>query len=92
MGAANEKSKSLETAAFAIATEVVENPVWGETWRASAVGAKSTPELWSADYKAVAGLLEGVQGLESRVSMEDFFELGKSFVSRLLLFIDRACL
>jgi len=78
MGAANEKSKSLETAAFAIAAEVVENPVWGETWRASAVGAKPTPELWSADYKAVADLLGGVQGLESRVSMEDFFELGKS--------------
>ena len=93
MGAANEKSKSLETAAFAIAAEVVENPVWGETWRASAVGAKPTPELWSADYKAVAGLLEGVQGLESRVSMEDFFELGKSllFLWILVLFGNRAC-
>jgi len=76
MGAASEKSKSLETAAYAIATEVVENPIWGETWRASAVGAKPTPELWSADYKAVASLLEGVQGFESRVSMEDFFQLG----------------
>ncbi|KIM42937.1 hypothetical protein M413DRAFT_26897 [Hebeloma cylindrosporum] len=82
MGAANEKSKSLETAAFAIATEVVENPIWGETWRASAVGAKPTPELWSADYRAVASLLEGVPGLESRVSMEDFFELGTPDVSK----------
>jgi mediator of RNA polymerase II transcription subunit 13 len=84
MGAANERSKSLETAAFAVAAEVVENPVWAETWRAAAVGAKPTFEVWSADYKAVAGLLESIQGLESCVTMADFFELGRFFFSFIL--------
>ncbi|KDR74530.1 hypothetical protein GALMADRAFT_141557 [Galerina marginata CBS 339.88] len=35
MGAASERSRSLEAAAFAVAAEVVENAVWAETWRAA---------------------------------------------------------
>ena len=77
MGQASEKSKSLEAAAFAVAAEVVENPIWAETWRANIVGAKPTPAVWSTDIKAVKILLEAVPSLEAPVDMASLFGLGK---------------
>ena len=76
MGQASEKSKSLEAAAFAVAAEVVENPIWAETWRANVVGAKPTP-VWSTDIKAVSQLLESVPSLEVPVDMTSLFGLGQ---------------
>jgi hypothetical protein len=35
MGAASERSRSLEAAASAVAVEVVENPLWAESWMAN---------------------------------------------------------
>jgi mediator of RNA polymerase II transcription subunit 13 len=75
MGQASEKSKSLEAAAFAVAAEVVENPIWAETWRANVVGTKPTP-VWSTDIKAVSQLLEAVPLLETPVDMTSLFGLG----------------
>jgi len=96
MGAANERSKSLEAAAFALAAEVVENPVWAETWHtvnfpSSATGAITTTgmttEVWGADVRAVAKLLAEVTafaGLEMKapLSMEELFGLeeGKHYL------------
>ena len=77
MGQASEKSKSLEAAAFAVAAEVVENPIWAETWRANIVGAKPTPAVWSTDIKAVSQLLEAVPSLEAPVDIVSLFGLGK---------------
>lgn len=78
MGQASEKSKSLEAAAFAVAAEVVENPIWAETWRANIVGAKQTSAVWSTDIRAVSQLLEAVPSLEAPVDMESLFGLGGS--------------
>jgi mediator of RNA polymerase II transcription subunit 13, fungi type len=78
MGQASEKSKSLEAAAFAVAAEVVENPIWAEAWRANIVGAKPTPAVWSTDIKAVSQLLEAVPSLEAPVDIVSLFGLGKS--------------
>ena len=77
MGQASEKSKSLEAAAFAVAAEVVENPIWAETWRANIVGAKAIPAVWSTDIMAVSQLLEAVPSLEAPVDIISLFGLGK---------------
>ena len=77
MGQASEKSKSLEAAAFAVAAEVVENPIWAETWRANIVGAKPTPAVWSTDIMIVSQLLEDVPSLEAPVDIISLFGLGK---------------
>ncbi|KAF8164920.1 mediator complex subunit 13 C-terminal-domain-containing protein [Crassisporium funariophilum] len=78
MGMASEKSKSLEAAAFAVAAEVVENPIWAETWRANTVGVKPVTAVWSSDIKAVAQLLEAVPSLEAPVDMASLFGLDAS--------------
>ena len=77
MGQASEKSKSLEAAAFAVAAEVVENPIWAETWRANIVGAKPTPAVWSTDIMAVSQLLKAVPSLEAPVDIISLFGLGR---------------
>ncbi|TFK43128.1 mediator complex subunit 13 C-terminal-domain-containing protein [Crucibulum laeve] len=76
LGAASEKSKSLEAAASAVAVEVVENALWAETWRANAVRAKQFTEVWSADVKTVAHLLESMPALESPLDMATLFGIG----------------
>ena len=85
MGQACEKSKSLEAAAFAVAAEVVENPIWAETWRANIIGAKPTPAVWSTDIKAVSQLLEAIPSLEGPVDMTSLFGLGKLLSDRRIL-------
>lgn len=76
MGAASEKSKSLEAAAFAIAAEVVENPLWAETWRAN-TGPKDASDVWAADVRAVAELLEDAPNLEGLIDVASLFGLGQ---------------
>jgi mediator of RNA polymerase II transcription subunit 13 len=77
MGAASEKSKSLEGAAGMVAIEVVENGVWADAWRACAVGAtaasRNVGEVWQKDIKTVKQLLAGVGALDG---LEDMFRLG----------------
>lgn len=78
MGAASEKSRSLEAAAFMVAQEVVENPLWAKAWRTSNPPNKKSSDPWLADVKAIAQLLEGIPGLEGSLDVESLFKLGKS--------------
>ncbi|KAJ7252420.1 mediator complex subunit 13 C-terminal-domain-containing protein [Mycena haematopus] len=80
LGAASEKSKSLEAAAFAVGKEVVENSVWAEAWRATVIsmGSKQTAArdaVWPADVKTVAQLLTLVPDLQGPLDMEALFDL-----------------
>ncbi|KAJ7672102.1 mediator complex subunit 13 C-terminal-domain-containing protein [Mycena rosella] len=78
LGAASEKSKSLEAAAFAVGREVVENSVWAEAWRATVIsmGSKQSAArdaVWPADVKTVAQLLQLVPDLQGPLDMEALF-------------------
>lgn len=57
LGAASEKSKSLEAAAQILVKEVVENPVWAEALRANASLSQTPPVLparvWQADVRFI---------------------------------------
>ncbi|KAJ7125409.1 mediator complex subunit 13 C-terminal-domain-containing protein [Mycena epipterygia] len=80
LGAASEKSKSLEAAAFAVGKEVVENSVWAEAWRTTVIsmGSKqssSRDAVWPADVKTVAQLLQLVPDVEGPLDMESLFDL-----------------
>ncbi|KAJ7750136.1 mediator complex subunit 13 C-terminal-domain-containing protein [Mycena maculata] len=80
LGAASEKSKSLEAAAFAVGKEVVENSVWAEAWRTTVIsmGSKQTTArdaVWPADVKTVAQLLKLVPDVEGPLDVESLFGL-----------------
>ncbi|KAJ6488252.1 mediator complex subunit 13 C-terminal-domain-containing protein [Mycena vitilis] len=80
LGAASEKSKSLEAAAFAVGKEVVENSVWAEAWRTTVIsmGSKQSPSrdaVWPADVKTIAQWLRLVPDLEGPLDMETLFDL-----------------
>ena len=63
LGAASEKSKSLEAAAQILVKEVVENPVWSEEWRANASLSATPPVLparvWQADARYINQFIGG---------------------------------
>lgn len=73
LGAASEKSKSLEAAAFMVAQEVVENSVWAQAWRANGTGTRKPTDVWLADIKAVAQLLEAVPTMEGPLDLDSLF-------------------
>ncbi|KAF7362482.1 Mediator of RNA polymerase II transcription subunit 13 [Mycena venus] len=81
LGAASEKSKSLEAAAFAVGKEVVENSVWAEAWRTTVISMGSSKQstsrdaVWPADVKTVAQLLSLVPDIQGPLDMETLFEL-----------------
>ncbi|KAK7057786.1 mediator of RNA polymerase II transcription subunit 13 [Favolaschia claudopus] len=80
LGAASEKSKSLEAAAFAVGKEVVENCVWAEVWRTNVVnlGAKaiaSQDAVWPTDVKTAAQLLGRVPDVQGPLDVETLFGL-----------------
>ncbi|KAF7294056.1 Mediator of RNA polymerase II transcription subunit 13 [Mycena kentingensis (nom. inval.)] len=78
LGAASEKSKSLEAAAFAIGREVVENGVWGDAWRANMVGtaSNSSPDaVWPADIKTVESLFRLVPDVRGSLDLQTLFNL-----------------
>jgi mediator of RNA polymerase II transcription subunit 13 len=80
LGAASEKSKSLEAAAFAVGKEVVENSIWAEAWRTTVIsmGSKqsgSRDAVWPADVKTVAQLLRLVPDVEGPLYMQTLFDL-----------------
>ena len=58
MGAASEKSKSLEAAAYTVAKEVVENSIWAGSWKANTLGSKTLLNVWPADVNAVTQLVD----------------------------------
>ncbi|KAG5641858.1 hypothetical protein DXG03_004098 [Asterophora parasitica] len=76
LGAATEKSKSLEAAAYIVASEVVENPTWAEAWRASTLvgGVRAPLEVWVGDVR-FAGRLLG-----DAVRAQGLLEVGELFV------------
>ncbi|KAI0366220.1 hypothetical protein BV20DRAFT_952767 [Pilatotrama ljubarskyi] len=77
LGAASEKSKSLEAAGQVLVKEVVENPMWSEAWRANASLALTPPvlpaKLWQADAKYISHLLGAGTGLSSPATLQDVF-------------------
>lgn len=75
MGATSERSLSLEAAASAIAVEVVENPLWAESWNANVVDVNNVGEVWATDIKAVQKLLKCIPGLETPLSVAELFGL-----------------
>ncbi|KAJ7099336.1 mediator complex subunit 13 C-terminal-domain-containing protein [Mycena belliarum] len=80
LGAASEKSKSLEAAAFAVGREVVENSVWAEAWRTTVLSmdprqSASHDAVWPADVKTVAQLLQLVPDVNGPLEMESIFAL-----------------
>ncbi|PPR01786.1 hypothetical protein CVT24_001701 [Panaeolus cyanescens] len=81
MGAATERSKSLETFANEIAVQVVDNPVWSEAWLAStSVGTKPSLSVWTSDVKLVQKLLEGVGWLRSGLTVSELFGIDRAKV------------
>ena len=75
MEAASEKSRSLEAAASTVAVEVVENPLWAESWKATLTGVSNMGGVWSTDIKAVQKLLESIPGLEAPLTLARLFGL-----------------
>ncbi|KII96070.1 hypothetical protein PLICRDRAFT_97961 [Plicaturopsis crispa FD-325 SS-3] len=78
LGAASEKSKSLEAAAQIVASEIVENGVWADAWRSNVPGPAATKpvsEVWPTDVKLVARLLEEVPSIEASLDAEALFNL-----------------
>ncbi|KAH9052639.1 mediator complex subunit 13 C-terminal-domain-containing protein [Lactarius vividus] len=77
LGAASEKSKSLEAAAQILAKEVVESATWNEAWRANAVDSwtehRCATEVWQADVRCVAKALATLPGLESPLDLQSVF-------------------
>ncbi|KAI0676690.1 mediator complex subunit 13 C-terminal-domain-containing protein [Trametes maxima] len=75
LGAASEKSKSLEAAAQILIKEVVENPIWSDAWRANASLSLNPPvrpvKLWQADARYIGNLL-GKDG-RSPVAIQELF-------------------
>ena len=75
MSVASERSRSLEAAASAVAVEVVENPLWAESWKANVVGVGSVGGIWSTDIKAVQKLWDCIPGLETSLTVAELFGL-----------------
>ncbi|OCH87684.1 hypothetical protein OBBRIDRAFT_735799 [Obba rivulosa] len=77
LGAASEKSKSLEAAAQILVREVVENVAWAEAWRANAINSlvPGTPptKVWQTDVKLVADLLATVEPAETPVALHSLY-------------------
>ncbi|KAI0329947.1 hypothetical protein GY45DRAFT_1251784 [Cubamyces sp. BRFM 1775] len=77
LGAASEKSKSLEAAAQILVKEVVENPTWSDAWRANASLSTSAPslpaKLWQADAKYISDLLGIDRDARSPSTVQELF-------------------
>ncbi|KAI0643620.1 hypothetical protein C8Q79DRAFT_928154 [Trametes meyenii] len=75
LGAASEKSKSLEAAAQILIKEVVENPMWADAWRANASLSLTPPippvKLWQADARYIGNLL-GKDG-KAPITIQELF-------------------
>jgi mediator of RNA polymerase II transcription subunit 13 len=90
LGAASEKSKSLEAAAQILAKEVVESAVWNDGWCANAIDVwaehRGTTEVWQADVRCVAKALGTLPGLDGPLDLQSVFmsdEEGKPALEQL---------
>ena len=76
LGAASEKSKSLEAAAQVLVKEVIENPVWQEAWRANASLSSTPPvlpaQVWQADARYINNLV-GNRTPEGSINVQMLF-------------------
>jgi mediator of RNA polymerase II transcription subunit 13 len=77
LGAASEKSKSLEAAAQILAKEVVESATWNDAWRANAVDCwaehRCATEVWQADVRCVTKALGTLPGLDGPLDLQSVF-------------------
>jgi len=77
LGAASEKSKSLEAAAQILAKEVVESAAWNDGWCMNAVDCwaehRGTTEVWQADVRCVAKALGTLPGLDGPLDLQSVF-------------------
>lgn len=87
LGAASEKSKSLEAAAGILAKEVVESSVWDAAWRSNAVDqgrvqsnessgytVASPPQVWQSDIKRVLAAFRSIPNLEAPLDLKSVFQ------------------
>lgn len=76
LGAASEKTKSLEAAAQVLVKEIVENPIWSEMWRANASLSLAPPsppgKIWQADARYIKHLV----GSDSDSNIQIMFSEG----------------
>ncbi|KAI0301935.1 mediator complex subunit 13 C-terminal-domain-containing protein [Multifurca ochricompacta] len=77
LGAASEKSRSLEAAAQILAKEVVESATWNDAWRANAVDCwtehRCATGVWQADLRCVAKALTTLPGMEALLDLQTVF-------------------
>ena len=77
LGAASEKSKSLEAAAQILAKEVVESATWNDAWRANAVDCwaehRCATEVWQSDVRCVVKALGTLPGLDGPLDLQSIF-------------------
>ncbi|KAL4241286.1 Mediator of RNA polymerase II transcription subunit 13 [Abortiporus biennis] len=80
LGAASEKTKSLEAAAQILVREVVENPIWADAWRTH-YAAATISELrswragfWQSDVKYIQSLFSHVEKASSPVDLNTLIE------------------
>ncbi|KAF8841314.1 hypothetical protein BDN67DRAFT_1002426 [Paxillus ammoniavirescens] len=78
LGAASEKSKSLEAAGSMIAREVVENSVFADAWHASKVHSLPHKHLdvWPADVSTLAQIIRSLPMLEGPVDLHALLHHG----------------
>ncbi|KAL4075601.1 mediator complex subunit 13 C-terminal-domain-containing protein [Scleroderma citrinum] len=85
LGAASEKSKSLEAAGSMIAREVVENSIFANAWRASKIHTLPSKQIdiWPADVTALAGIIRGIGALDGPIELLSLLSQEQSFIQRL---------
>ncbi|THH32165.1 hypothetical protein EUX98_g2030 [Antrodiella citrinella] len=77
LGSSSEKTKSLEAASQILLREAVENPVWADAWRASAAASNTRQcpsDIWPADLKYTASLLNGVESSSCPVDLDTLLQ------------------
>lgn len=81
LGAASERTKSLEAAVQILSREVVENSLWAEAWRINSLGQslswKHAENVWQLDVQCVGRLIEGVQALDSPLDINQLLSIGE---------------
>ncbi|KAF6742619.1 mediator complex subunit 13 C-terminal-domain-containing protein [Ephemerocybe angulata] len=78
LGAASEQSKSLESAAFSIATEFVENSLWADIWKTNNQRSAYPATVWPDDIKGAADVLRQLRGAGGLSNLSTIFALDSS--------------
>ncbi|EIW82148.1 hypothetical protein CONPUDRAFT_143634 [Coniophora puteana RWD-64-598 SS2] len=75
IGAASEKSKSLEAAGYMLAREVVENCVWANAWRAHNLFSSSTKQgmdIWQTDVSSLTRHVSKAIDMEGPLDLQTY--------------------